>query len=111
MLQKEWRISSGREYSYIYKNGLRISGQYMIVFITRNALSHNRFGIVTSKKVGNAVTRNRTKRRIREIIRKNLESLPSGHDMVIVARYNTKEAKSALIEKDYLKLMRKASTY
>jgi len=111
MLQKEWRISRGKEYSYIYANGLRLSGKYMIVFVIRNLLSHNRFGIVTSKKVGNAVTRNRTKRRIREVIRKNMDLLPSGYDIVIVARFNTKEANFALIEKDYVKMMRKASTY
>jgi len=109
MLHKELRISRGKEYSGIYKVGRRIAGQYMIVFLKSNQLDRNRFGIVTSKKIGNAVIRNRAKRQLREVIRKNLNNLPSTYDMVVVARFNIKDAVFALIEKDFLRLMRKAS--
>jgi ribonuclease P protein component len=110
MLHKDWRISRGKEYSGIYKKGRRIAGQYMIVFLKENQLARNRFGIVTSKKVGNAVIRNRAKRQIREVIRKNLNNLPNSYDMVVVARFNIKAVVFELIEKDFLRLMRKAST-
>jgi len=109
MLHKDLRISRGKEYSYLYKNGRRISGRYIIVFVKENQLAHNRFGIVTSKKIGNAIIRNRAKRQIREVIRKNLNNLQPGYDVVVVARYNMKETIFELIEKDFLRLMRKAS--
>jgi len=109
MLHKDLRISRGKEYSYIYKNSRRISGKYIIVFVKENQLDHNRFGIVTSKKIGNAVIRNRAKRQIREVIRKNLNNLQPGYDVVVVARYNMKDTIFELIEKDFLRLMRKAS--
>ncbi len=109
MLHKEWRISRGKEYKYIYNNGRRILGQYIIVFTQANNLPHNRFGIVTSKKIGNAVIRNRAKRQIREVIRKNLNNLRPGYDVVVVARFNVKEAVFELIENDFLRLMGKAS--
>ena len=108
MLQKEWRINQGKEYRFIYKNGLKIIGRYMIVFLRESQLNKNRFGIVTSKKIGNAVIRNRAKRQIREVIRKNWNELQPGYDIVVVSRYNIKEANFALIEKDFLRLMRKA---
>lgn len=80
----------------------------MIVFIKKNQLLHNRFGIVTSKKLGNAVIRNRAKRQIREVVRMNLNHLQPGFDIVVVARFNIKEAVFEKIERDFLKLMRKA---
>lgn len=109
MLHKELRISRGKEYSAIYRMGRRLAGQYMIVFLKENQLDRNRFGIVTSKKVGNAVLRNRAKRQIREVIRKQLDNLPCHYDIVVVARFNIKEAGFAQLEKDFLRLMRKAS--
>lgn len=110
MLHKELRICRGKEYSGIYKQGRRIAGQFMIIFLKENQLKRNRFGIVTSKKIGNAVIRNRAKRQIREVIRKNLNDLPNYYDIVVVARFNIKATGFELIEKDFLRLIRKAST-
>jgi ribonuclease P protein component len=111
MLHKKWRINKGKEYGYIYKNGKRITGKYIIVFIKENNLDHNRFGIVTSKKIGNAVTRNRAKRQLREVIRKNIQIIRPGYNLVIIARFNMKESSFDLIEKDFLRIMKKASLY
>ncbi|PKM78758.1 MAG: ribonuclease P protein component [Firmicutes bacterium HGW-Firmicutes-15] len=111
MLDKKRRINRGKEYGYLYKNGRRITGKYIIVFIKENNLMNNRFGIVTSKKIGNAVIRNRAKRQIREVIRKNLQLIRPGYNMVIIARFNIKEVIFDLIEKDYLRIMKKASLY
>ncbi len=108
MLHRDLRISRGKEYSFIYKNSRRLQGKYMIVFARETKLPNNRFGIVTSKKIGNAVIRNRAKRQLREVIRKNLSNLRPGYDVVIVARFNIKEAKSDRIEMDFLRLMKKA---
>jgi ribonuclease P protein component len=52
--------------------------------ILPNGLSISRFGLSVSKRVGNAVTRNRTKRRLREILRR--ARLVPGWDIVIIAR-------------------------
>lgn len=108
MLHKDWRICRGKEYRCIYNNGKRIPGQYIIVFVKENQLLHNRFGIVTSKKLGNAVIRNRSKRIVREVIRNNLDKIKTGFDVVIVVRFNIREAVFDQVEKDYLRSMRKA---
>lgn len=85
-------------------------GKYLIMFIVQNHGQEQRFGIVTSKKIGNAVIRNRAKRQIREVIRKNLTGIPKGYDVVVVARYNVKEATFELIESDLKRLIRKATS-
>jgi len=47
-----------------------------------------RVGITVSRRVGNAVTRNRIKRWVREVLRQHIEWLPTGHDVVVIARRN-----------------------
>lgn len=108
MLNKNYRINTKEDYNYIYKNGKKIQGKYIIVFAASNNLPYNRFGMVASKKVDNAVVRNRAKRQLRAIVQKNWEGINSGNDFVIVARYNIKEAVYALLEKDFLMVMKKA---
>lgn len=108
MLNKKYRINNKEDYNYIYKNGKKIQGRYIIVFVTSNHLTYSRFGIVSSKKVGNAVIRNRAKRQVRAIIQKNWDQIKSGNDFVIVTRYNIKDTIFALLEKDFLIAMKKA---
>lgn len=57
-----------------------------------NGLEHNRFGITVSKKIGNAVKRNKVRRRIYEAFRQYEPSLKSGFDIVIVAKASAVEA-------------------
>lgn len=107
MLNKKYRINTKKEYDYIYKKGKRIQAKYIIVFAIPNNLEYSRFGFVTSKKVGNAVIRNRAKRQSRAIIQKNLNNIKTGYDYVIIARYNIKEAVFAMMEKDLLTALKK----
>lgn len=51
-------------------------------------LKCSRFGVTVTKKVGNAVVRNRVKRRLREVFHKLQPELVLGHDFVFVARHN-----------------------
>lgn len=107
MLNKKYRINTKKEYDYIYKHGKRVQGKYMIVFAAPNNLEYSRFGFVASKKVGNAVVRNRAKRQSRAIVQKNVDQIKSGYDFAVIARYNIKEAVFALMEKDFLNALKK----
>lgn len=51
-----------------------------------NGLDHRRIGVTASTRVGNAVVRNRVRRRIREIFRKDRNVLPQSIDLVVIAR-------------------------
>ena len=70
--------------------GLKHSCETMIVQINKNDLSIIRVGFTCSKKIGNAVVRNRAKRRLRAIARQVLPNLGRvGFDYVLVGRYGS----------------------
>lgn len=111
MLAKEYRINQSRDYNNIYKNGKKVPGRYIIVYILENGLGFNRYGVVTSKKIGNAVNRNKIKRQLRAIIKNNLDKIKTSHDIVIVGRHKIGGTEYDLLENDYRIVMRKSGLW
>jgi ribonuclease P protein component len=70
----------------------------------------SRFGISVKKALGNAVVRNRIRRRIREILRRNRTEIPSGWDIVIHPRSSVAEAPFAPLEAELVRLLRGLTT-
>jgi ribonuclease P protein component len=89
-LPKENRLRKPREFQEVYKEGKRIEGRFMTVFIVPSETSFQRLGITASKKaIGNAVQRNRAKRLLREAFRLSkveLSDLSKNYDWVLNAR-------------------------
>jgi len=108
MLNKENRINKKKDYNNIYKKGKKILGRYMVLFIIKGEGSKNRYGFVTSKKIGNAVSRNRAKRRIRMVVKGNMKYVQDRFDVIIVARKSINEVSYSDLNRDYLSAMRKA---
>lgn len=84
-LSRENRLRQRSQYLALQR--ARRVNQRQILFLWRpNGLEHSRLGLTVSRRVGNAVVRNRIKRRLREIFRRAGQSLPQGIDLVAVAR-------------------------
>lgn len=85
----------------LYYKGKSAGNRYLVIYCARNRLEVTRVGLTVSTKLGHAVVRNRVRRRLREIVRHNASCLPSGYDIVIVARTAAVEAEFAALEKSF----------
>ncbi|HMP89772.1 MAG TPA: ribonuclease P protein component [Kiritimatiellia bacterium] len=86
-------------------------GCLMVLWIRTGNDCALRLGVVTSKKVGNAVKRVKVRRLLREVFRKNREQLTGQCDVVLVGRAGLDRAPWASIEKEFLDLASKAGIY
>jgi ribonuclease P protein component len=90
--------------------GLRIARPGFVLLARPNEVGEIRFGITVTKKIGNAVVRNRMKRRFRELLRDVLpvEGLP-GHDHVLIGREGGVERDFALLRSELSAALKRAS--
>jgi ribonuclease P protein component len=93
------RIKSRAQFQDIYKRGARVHGRYSTLFVLANELPIGRLGIAATKKLGGAVQRNRAKRLIREVFRRN--KVAPGFDVVVIPKREFFEASLTALEADY----------
>ena len=79
----EHRVRKQEDFERIYQARVFAADDVLVVNGDRNHLRHSRLGLSVSKKVGNAVVRNRWKRLIREAFRLSREELPVGVDLIV----------------------------
>jgi ribonuclease P protein component len=80
---KSARLTGRNNFDRVYRTGKRIKLSELTIIVAPNSLPYSRLGISVKKGFGNAVKRNRTKRVIRELFRRNRGLFPPGHDVVI----------------------------
>jgi ribonuclease P protein component len=85
-LPKDVRLLKRPEFLKLSKQGKKIRTGYFIAAVLDGTGKHNRIGITVSKKVGNAVARNRVKRLVREYFRHHKDLVPGIKDINIIAR-------------------------
>lgn len=111
MLPEENRLRSKKDHDRVYKEGLRYKSPFFLLICAKrkDSTSPSRFSFVISKKVEKtAVKRNRVRRQIREMVRKNLESINDGFDCIIIANKRFVGAKSKAVYPYFTKTFQKA---
>jgi ribonuclease P protein component len=94
-----------KDYLNVQRRGRRIPARFMTLQVLPNSGSVGRLGIVATRKLGGAVRRNRAKRLVREVFRRNKPQ--SGLDIVVVPRPELLAASFAMLETDYRSAMRR----
>lgn len=110
-MNKDIRITKNSDYRSIYSKGKSYSDYNLVLFVKKRYDSNNKFGVTTAKKMKRAVDRNKVRRRIKEIIRKNLKNVLEGYDLVIMCRLNGKDSDFSQLEKSYLRLLKKSNVW
>lgn len=91
-LRRADRIRSGKDFRRLQKQGRRRVGAHLVVLCGPGwDRSRTRLGLTVSRRVGNAVARNRVKRRVREWFRRERQGLSQGKDLVVIARRGAAE--------------------
>jgi len=102
-------LKQNSDFRRVYGRGKSFSDPALVTYVLRNNRAGVcRMGITTSKKIGNAVERNRMRRIIRAAFRENLPYLKNGYDFVFVARSRTKHLKSTDVSAIMAKHLAKA---
>ena len=83
-MRRENRLTKDSEYAAVYSRGKSWANKLLVVRVLPNGLGHSRFGFSVSKRVGNAVVRNRVKRILKECVR--LRTWKAGWDIVFISR-------------------------
>ena len=84
--RKQERLRLRGDFARVFAAKRRAADELLIVYVAGNGLKWSRLGMSVSRRVGNAVTRNYLRRRLREAFRTVKCDLPTGLDIVCVAR-------------------------
>ncbi|MDE2802600.1 MAG: ribonuclease P protein component [Chloroflexota bacterium] len=106
MLPRRHRLTRKASFDAVFARGSRWTGKLVTIRTFPNGLDAYRLGLAVSKAVGNAVVRNRVKRRLREIVRG--AGVAPGYDVVVVARPSAADSSFAGLRADVMGLLRRA---
>ena len=108
-LPKSHRLQKTWEFEKVRRDGKRlVRGCLILNWKPVEGSQFCRVGIITSRKIGNAVHRARARRLMREAFRRHQHEIQSPSDLVLVARPSIKGKIFAQVQKDFLLLLKEA---
>jgi ribonuclease P protein component len=109
-MEKEYRLAKREDFNKIYRYGKSVANhQFVLYYLPQPKLEHFRLGVSVSKKIGNAIVRNRLRRMMKEIIRLKKEMMAPHFDYILIARKPCAEMDYQAMEKSIYHVVRKAS--
>ena len=101
---KTFRLLRRSEFRRVYDEGQRRSASLCTVFVRPNGLPQSRLGVTTPGRLGKAVLRNRLRRRLREVFRRQRAKLPGGWDILVNPRLPVATVPFRSLEGELLRL-------
>jgi len=93
-MKKAFRVKKNREFERIITKKKSAGNKSFVVYCDLKQLDHVRVGISVSKKLGNAVERNRIKRQVREMVKQLVDFNNCEYDLIIIV-------KKGFLDKDF----------
>ena len=111
-LRSDQRLTRTRDFAAVREGGKSWTGRCLILAIRpRPWAAQAHAGFTTTKRIGNAVTRNRVRRQLRMIVRDNFPRLTVTHDIVTIAKYPAVKADYASLKQEWEKLASRAGLF
>jgi ribonuclease P protein component len=108
ILRREYSLRRNKEFRYVYRRGKSVSDRYFVLIYIKTKTPHLKVGFSVSKKLGNAVHRNKLKRRMKEAFFSMLSQVSKKSLIVFVPRECAKDIDYITIQESLGKLLRKA---
>ncbi len=109
MLPKNSRLQKKKDIERVFKKGKGFKEGFLILKTVKNNSKESRFGFLVSQKVSKkAVVRNKTKRRLRNLVAEKLKLIKPGTDNLFIASPGTEEKSFLEIKKEIDSLFKKA---
>ena len=109
-LQREYRLAKRADFSKVYRFGKSAANSQFVVYAMNNGSNLKiRVGVSCSKKLGGAVVRNRIRRRIKEIMRLQMDRIVTRQDIIIIARKPCVELSYKEMERSLMHVLKRAS--
>ena len=109
-LPRAMRMTSRGEFLRVRRDGKSFGGRYLVLGVLPDPSLEVpfKFGVILTRKVGNAVVRNLVRRRVKSVIGEIGEDLSTGHYIVTIARHSAPKASFEELRRDWKKLARRA---
>lgn len=107
-MKKAFRIKANKEFQCVFKKGKSFANRQLVIYyLQKSDQDHFRVGLSVGKRIGNAVTRNRIKRYLRQAFHELEGKVHVPYDIVIIARQPTKTMEFHQVKKSLVHLLSK----
>lgn len=108
-MRRKLRLRSRGDFSRVYRGGKSFAnGQFVVYWSRHKEADPFRMGVSASKKIGNAVVRNRMRRMVKEIVRKMEDRIVPHTDFIMIVRKPAVDMRMADMEKSVVHVLKKA---
>ena len=112
MLPRANRLNKQKDFKAVFSRGKTKQHGFFVIRSLPNAYEFSRFGFVVSARVAKkAVTRNRLRRQMSEMIRLNLKKIKNGFDVVLIAKFKSAGISYGDLEDTLLGLLKNMNIY
>lgn len=105
-MEKKYRLRRNIEFKNVYNHGKNYWNRNLVLYIKKNGLEETRVGYTITKKIGNAVVRNKIRRRMQEIYRLNFSRVKDGYDLIFICKKNTVDLSYKELENSMIHIMK-----
>lgn len=97
-MKRSYSLKRNKEFRYVYRSGKSVACRTLVLIYRKNRTGYLHVGLSVSKKIGNSVTRNLIKRRLRAALDKYIKAIDKSYNIIVIARRPILDCKLCEIE-------------